>query len=80
MPWHDETPWAAKRRIEQARQKAVYDRLDRIESLVTQARRGQVSISKALDEIEDVARGGADAIVRVGTPHVPDMQTAMEER
>jgi len=80
MPWHDEPPWVAKRKQQEAEKAAIAQRLDKIEQLVSQAKRGQISERKALDEIEDTARGGADAIVRVGSPHTPDIQTTREDR
>jgi len=80
MPWHDEPPWVAKRRRQEAEKAAIATRLDRIEQLVSQAKRGQISERRALDEIEDTARGGADAIVRVGSPHVPEIQTTREDQ
>lgn len=79
MTWHDETPWAAKRRQSEAEQAEVVRRIERIDELVDMAKTGRTSMKKALSEIEEVAREGADAIVRVGGVHVPQLRTSKEE-
>lgn len=78
MPWHDETPWAAKRRRSEAESADVARRIERIEELVSLAKSGRTSMRKALGEIESVARDGADAIVRIGGVHTPDIQSVRE--
>lgn len=80
MPWHDETPWAAKRRKQEQEKAAMASRLEQIGELVAKAKNGQVSNRKALEEIEAVASGELDSIVRVGTLHTPQLQTGREDR
>lgn len=65
MPWHDETPWAEKRRRQQQRKDSVRPTLDAIAWLVEQSKSGQMSERKALQEIEQLSSGELDAIVRV---------------
>jgi hypothetical protein len=50
-------------------------RIDEIEALIGRVRTGHVSEKKALNEIEEIARDGADAIVRVGRTHTPEVST-----
>jgi len=75
MPWHDETPWAAKRRKAAEQKAEMVRRIDEIEALIGRVRTGHVSEKKALNEIEEIARDGADAIVRVGRTHTPKVST-----
>lgn len=80
MPWHDEAPWAAKRRKQEQQKAAARGKLEQIGRLVEQARVGAVSDRRALEQIEELASGEMDAIVRVGTVHTPEIQTGREDR
>lgn len=80
MPWHDEAPWAAKRRKQEQEKASMEQRLDQIGQLVDKAKTGRMSRRKALEEIESVASGELDSIVRVGNVHTPDIQTGKEDR
>lgn len=80
MPWHDETPWAAKRRKQEQQKASMDQRLEQIGELVDRAKTGRVSRQKALEEIESLASGELDSIVRVGTVHTPEIQTGREDR
>jgi prefoldin subunit 5 len=75
MPWHSETPWAEKRRRAAEQKAEMNRRIDEIEAVIGRVRTGHVSHKKALDQIEEIAREGADAIVRVGRTHTPEVST-----
>jgi predicted phosphodiesterase len=75
MPWHSETPWAAKRRKAAEQKAQMMRRIEEIEALIGRVRTGHVSEKKALNEIEEIARDGADAIVKVGHTHAPEVST-----
>lgn len=67
MPWHDQTPWAAK--------KADHTKtIDGVASVVERFRSGQVSFSKAKREIEDLLED-TTRIVHVGRGHNPEVQS-----
>lgn len=75
MPWHSETPWAAKRRRAAEQKAEMVRRIDEIEAVIGRVRTGHVSEKKALDQIEEIARDGVEAIVRVGRTHTPEVST-----
>lgn len=50
-------------------------RIDRIRNVIDVYDLGGVSASKALSEIEDIASGEADRIVKVGNQHTPEVET-----
>jgi hypothetical protein len=72
MAWHDETPWASKRREAAA---IVGDRLAKIREVLVAVDAGAMAPAKALDQIEDIARGEAERIVKVGNTHRPEVQS-----
>jgi hypothetical protein len=80
MPWHDETPWAAKRRREEQQKASVTRTLEVIEYFGRLAKTGQISERKALEQIEQAVTNGIDSIVRVGTLHTPEIQTGREDQ
>lgn len=80
MPWHDETPWAAKRRMEEDAKRQLDEQFEAIELLVRRVKSGEVSQRKALQQIEEIASAGTDRIVRVGNVHTPDIQATEENR
>lgn len=75
MPWHDETPWAARRRQAAEQKAALLRRIDAIDAVIGRVRTGHVSEKKALTEIEEIARDGVEGIVRVGQTHTPEVAT-----
>jgi hypothetical protein len=75
MSWHNETPWAAKRRRAAEQKAEMVRRIDEIEALVGRVRSGHVSEKTALDQIEEIARDGVEAIVKVGRTHTPEVTT-----
>jgi len=56
----------------------AYRRLAEIHAVLSAVQRGTVCERAALDQIEEIARGAADRIVRVGPAVVPDIQTSRE--
>lgn len=79
MPWHDETPWAARRRKEDDAKRVIDEQFDAIELIVRRVKSGEMSQRKALQQIEEIASSGTDRIVRVGSVHTPDIQAAQEK-
>lgn len=51
------------------------DRINRIREVVGIYDRGGMSESRALSQIEDIASGDADRIVKVGHTHTPEVET-----
>jgi len=56
----------------------AYRRLAEIHAVLSAVQRGTVCERAALGQIEEIARGAADRIVRVGPAVVPDIQTSRE--
>jgi len=56
----------------------AWKRLAEIHAVLSAVQRGIVCERAALDQIEEIARGAADRIVRIGPAVVPDIQTSRE--
>lgn len=71
MVWHDQSPWAVKRQQEAA----IAKRREKALSIVKAYTAGELKADDALDQIVDAWIGDADAVVRVGNVHKPEIQT-----
>lgn len=71
MAWHDEPPWAAKKR----QRDALAKRRERALEIVKALSAGELEADKALDQIVDVWTGDADPVVRIGNQHKPEIET-----
>lgn len=68
MAWHDETPWACRRRDD----RAAKDRLALIRDVLRRFDDGKLPSVKAVARIGEIV---TDPIVRVGETHRPEVQT-----
>ena len=71
----DRAPWAAKRRRAAEQKEEMLRRIDAIDALIRRVRSGHISEIKAIGEIEEIARDGVEAIVKVGKTHTPEVTT-----
>jgi hypothetical protein len=69
MPWHDESPWAAKNREQDRMAK---DRIALIRDALRAFDEGRINSVKTLVRIEEIT---TDRVVRVGREHTPEVQT-----
>lgn len=51
------------------------DRIRRVKQMVEAFEAGDMSAAQAVSRIEEIASGDDERIVRVGTPHTPEVQT-----
>lgn len=74
MAWHDETPWARKRR-QTAEAKAAREtkeaRVEQIRHALASYDRGGCSLERFLQDVSSIAIGG---VVKVGESHKPEVQ------
>ena len=56
----------------------AYRRLAELHAVLSAVQRGTVCERAALDQIEEIARGAADRIVRVGPDYRPEVTTSRE--
>lgn len=59
----------------EAKSQEAFSRLTQIREVLHAVQRGQLCERKAIQQIEEIATGAADAIVRVGVQHRPEIQT-----
>jgi hypothetical protein len=71
MAWHDKSPWAAKRE----QQEAIAKRRDKAVGIIRAFTAGELEADAALNQIVEAWTGEADAVVRVGNVHKPEIQT-----
>lgn len=69
MAWHDESPWASKRREED---RTAKDRLALVRDVLRSFDEGNLPSVKAVARIGEIV---TDSIVRVGEAHQPEVQT-----
>ena len=62
----------------QEKSQQAFARLAQIQNVLFAVQRGQLCERQAVQEIEQIAAGWSDAIVRVGQTHRPDIQTTRE--
>ena len=55
----------------------AFRRLVEVQSVLVMVQRGTLDERQAIQQIEEIASGAADRIVRIG-PTVPDIQTSRE--
>lgn len=77
MPWHDETPWARRKRkreqeaAEAAARALREERVEDIRRALESYDRGGMSLDRFIQNVETIARGG---ITKVGESHKPEVQ------
>lgn len=59
----------------QARAELLQGRIDRIRDAMRLYDAGQISAATAVSQIEEIASGEADRVVRVGHQHRPEVET-----
>ena len=62
----------------QAKSQEAFARLAEIREVLHAVQRGTLDERKAIQQIEEIATGAADRIVRVGVTHRPEIQTSRE--
>jgi len=62
----------------QAKSQEAFSRLAEIREVLHAVQRGVMDERRAIQEIESMAAGAADRIVRVGVTHRPDVTTTRE--
>ena len=62
----------------QAKSQEAFSRLAEIREVLHAVQRGVMDERKAIQEIESIAAGAADRIVRVGHTHRPEIETTRE--
>lgn len=72
MAWHDNTPWANRKNQRGA---VAVERLAKVKQALDAYESGDLPAMKALSQIQDVANGESDRIVRVGNVHKPEIET-----
>ena len=56
----------------------AYRRLVEIQSVLVCVQRGTLDVRQAIQQIEEIATGAADRIVRIGPDYRPEMQSKRE--
>ena len=72
MAWHDSTPWGNRKNQRGA---VAVERLAKVKQALDAYEAGDLPATKALSQIQDVANGESDSIVRVGNVHKPEIET-----
>ena len=62
----------------QAKSQEAFSRLAEIREVLHAVQRGVMDERRAIQQIEEIATGAADRIVRVGVTHRPDVMTSRE--
>lgn len=67
MPWHEQSPWNAKRRQTEI--------VERVGKVIDAYRKGDLHYRQALDEIKELSYGTGGPVTRIGNQHTPEVQT-----
>lgn len=69
MPWHDRSPWRARRDAEQLKT------VQQVRRLIETYEAGGLSYAKWLAMVDEVINGDTARVVRVGNQHKPEVQS-----
>lgn len=61
--------------VARARQELLRSRIDRVREVIRVYDTGGLNEGSALSRIEEAASGDADAVVRIGNTHTPEIQS-----
>jgi len=67
MPWHDEPPWTAKKRMTEV--------VEKIGRVIDAYRTGDLHYRQALTEIDELRNGAGGPVARIGETHRPEVQS-----
>ncbi len=64
MPWHDVTPWAARKRRKQAEAEQQTQRMNMLCNLCRDWMLGELTVDTAIRQAKQVIEGDADRVIR----------------